>query len=241
MPMPAAKSMADQLAVEYSGFSPSRPSGISPYRENARASRNTTPSRWPAGRTASRRGASPSRGPRSRRPARRPAAARPTPRSRPPAGRRRRGSPGPRRSAPGGPPRTRPARGPGGCRADRRTRGRSGAAVAGPGSGSCGTRWDGAAWVCPWAHHRGRPGRRSSPARTTTAPHPGGRGAVVVDRPRQGRLRGQCWWSASSSSAGLSATRVSVVSTRAAMEAALASAERVTLTGSITPSAIRSP
>ena len=42
MPMPAAKSMADQLAVEYSGFSPSRPSGISPYRENARTSRNTT-------------------------------------------------------------------------------------------------------------------------------------------------------------------------------------------------------
>ena len=40
--MPAAKSMADQLAVEYSGFSPSRPRGISPYRENARASRKTT-------------------------------------------------------------------------------------------------------------------------------------------------------------------------------------------------------
>lgn len=44
-----------------------------------------------------------------------------------------------------------------------------------------------------------------------------------------------------SSSSFFSATSVSVVSTSAAMEAALASAERVTFTGSITPSAIRSP
>ena len=45
----------------------------------------------------------------------------------------------------------------------------------------------------------------------------------------------------SSSSSTLSATRVSVVSTRAAMEAAFCRAERVTFTGSMTPSASRSP
>src|SRR3954453_10996507 len=44
-----------------------------------------------------------------------------------------------------------------------------------------------------------------------------------------------------SSSSGLSTTRVSVVSSRAAIEAALASAERVTLTGSMTPAPMRSP
>ena len=44
-----------------------------------------------------------------------------------------------------------------------------------------------------------------------------------------------------SSSAGLSATRVSVVSSSAAIDAAFATAERVTLTGSTTPAAMRSP
>ena len=57
--------------------------------------------------------------------------------------------------------------------------------------------------------------------------------------------RPQCWWPwpawASSSSAGFSTTSVSVVSSSEAIEAALASAERVTLTGSMTPAASRSP
>ena len=44
-----------------------------------------------------------------------------------------------------------------------------------------------------------------------------------------------------SSSSGFSTTSVSVVSSSEAIEAALASAERVTLTGSMTPSAYRSP
>lgn len=43
----------------------------------------------------------------------------------------------------------------------------------------------------------------------------------------------------SSSSSGLSTTRVSVVSSSEAMDAALASAERVTLTGSMTPASMR--
>ena len=46
---------------------------------------------------------------------------------------------------------------------------------------------------------------------------------------------------AAGSSAFFSTTSVSVVSTMAAMDAALRSAERVTLTGSMTPAAIRSP
>ena len=52
---------------------------------------------------------------------------------------------------------------------------------------------------------------------------------------------GQWLWPwSSSSSAGFSTTEVSVVSSRPAIEAAFASAERVTLTGSMTPAAIRS-
>ena len=43
----------------------------------------------------------------------------------------------------------------------------------------------------------------------------------------------------SSSSSFFSTTRVSVVSSREAMEAALASAERVTFTGSMTPASMR--
>ena len=46
---------------------------------------------------------------------------------------------------------------------------------------------------------------------------------------------------ASSSSSGFSTTSVSVVSSMPAIEAALTSAERVTLTGSMTPWATRSP
>lgn len=42
MPMPAAKSIAAQLSVEYSGFSPSSPSGIAPNREKARHSSTMT-------------------------------------------------------------------------------------------------------------------------------------------------------------------------------------------------------
>ena len=44
-----------------------------------------------------------------------------------------------------------------------------------------------------------------------------------------------------SSSSGFSTTRVSVVSSSEAMDAALASADRVTLTGSRTPAPSRSP
>ena len=40
--MPAPKSIAAQEIVEYSGFSPSRPSGMRPKRENAIARRNST-------------------------------------------------------------------------------------------------------------------------------------------------------------------------------------------------------
>lgn len=46
---------------------------------------------------------------------------------------------------------------------------------------------------------------------------------------------------ASSSSSFFSTTRVSVVRTRAAIDAALRSAERVTLTGSMIPAPMRSP
>jgi hypothetical protein len=65
------------------------------------------------------------------------------------------------------------------------------------------------------------------------------------ERPFVG-VRRQCEWpwpaaAASSSSSGLSTIRVSVVNSSEAIEAALASAERVTLTGSMTPAASRSP
>lgn len=55
------------------------------------------------------------------------------------------------------------------------------------------------------------------------------------------RFRGPWGESAhlSSSSSFFSTTRVSVVSSREAMEAALASAERVTFTGSMTPASMR--
>ena len=42
MPRPAANSIATQEKVENSGFSPSLPSGIFPYREKARISRVTS-------------------------------------------------------------------------------------------------------------------------------------------------------------------------------------------------------
>ena len=61
------------------------------------------------------------------------------------------------------------------------------------------------------------------------------RTSVAVPVAVTGRLR------ASSAGSFFSTTSVSVVSTIAAIEAALRSAERVTLTGSMTPAAIRSP
>lgn len=77
------------------------------------------------------------------------------------------------------------------------------------------------------------PGSNSTSQQQQRAPEPNGSGA-------RSDQRGSVTHLSSSSSSGLSTTRVSVVSSRAAMEAALARAERVTLTGSMTPSAMRS-
>ena len=77
-----------------------------------------------------------------------------------------------------------------------------------------------------------RPDARNGDARPEI---PGGRRVVQAVLPPAG----QCWWASSSDSSGLSTTRVSVVSSREAIEAALASAERVTLTGSMTPASTR--
>ena len=49
------------------------------------------------------------------------------------------------------------------------------------------------------------------------------------------------WWPWSSDSAGFSTIAVSVVKIIRATDAALSTADRVTFTGSMTPSAIRSP
>ena len=77
------------------------------------------------------------------------------------------------------------------------------------------------------------PRSNSTSQQQQRAPEPNGSGA-------RSDQRGSVTHLSSSSSSGLSTTRVSVVSSRAAMEAALARAERVTLTGSMTPSAMRS-
>ena len=66
------------------------------------------------------------------------------------------------------------------------------------------------------------------PGRTRNGPPPEGEGPSLAEN------------YFSSESAGFSTTDVSVVSSSDAMDAAFASAERVTLTGSMTPSANRS-
>ena len=90
----------------------------------------------------------------------------------------------------------------------------------------------------------------AAPTRTATArsnrsaltrPDSSGGSASWSERRVSGRGRGRGRPPAGSSSSGFSTTRVSVVSSMPAIEAALTSAERVTLTGSRTPWATRSP
>ena len=69
------------------------------------------------------------------------------------------------------------------------------------------------------------------------APPKRGPARVVPDESAQW----ECPAGTASSSSGFSTTNVSVVNSSEAIEAALASAERVTFTGSITPAPIRSP
>ena len=95
----------------------------------------------------------------------------------------------------------------------------------------------------PDSHRLALEERHFSTARTLAAgPSQCGRCQGKQAPPDRG-VRGcrvcQLDWDQSSSS-GLSTTRVSVVSSREAMDAAFASAERVTLTGSMTPLAMRS-
>ena len=95
----------------------------------------------------------------------------------------------------------------------------------------------------PGARHHRPKGDAEGPQETTRAARDG-RGAALVGYSFVATDLGQWAWPwppASSVSSGWSTTRVSVVSSSEAIEAALASAERVTLTGSMTPWSIRLP